>query len=348
LKGVCSCALCNTRQKPTGVITPRIERMRGYEIELTRSIDAGMGDCSSHFKFCDKGDGCSLLQPKDRDFCGCESCNAEKKVKEGGARKCPGHSCAERGTSQYLTEIVKNSVEFHEVQGDFSQHRRTPRDNEFWDLKTDSSCGYEIATPPLTGGVVEKVVGPVVKALQAEAELHKIEFVGNACGLHVTFDVQDVGARGIKQVVFTMLRHQAALVGTQAGYRRGNEACPFLQNGKDTRREVATVPNIKRQLPGRINNRGVMNLSKVQHGSDLIEFRYGGASLDIKEIAAFGVLNECLIQASLHRPEICITNNRKRRLFEEIVKPYIGDKRVEEAWEAVLEPRLKESTLGRV
>ena len=347
MRGSCECGLCAVRQKPTGVITPRAERLRGYEIELShRELSRIGANCGDHLKKCEDVSTCPSLVVPDEN-CNCEICTAERGDEAVAKPVCPGHSCTADGLEKYLTDIVKASAEFHGVEGDFRRHRRTPRDNDFWDLKTDSSCGYEIATPPLEGDLVESVIGPVVKAFQKEEELHRAKFLSNACGLHVTFDVQDVGSRGIKQIVFTVLRHQAALVGTQPEYRRNNRACPYLRTGKGTRRELAKVKNLKRELPPEMGDRGLLNLTKVQHGSDLIEFRYGGASLDIKEIAAFGILNECVVQASLMRPEVCITNNRKRRLFEEIVKPYIKDVRVQEAWEGVLAPRLKTADLWR-
>ena len=285
--------------------------------------------------------------------CDCEACKLEV-VPAGTKFECPGHGCTEKQTAQeYLKALVMGAERVHGVEGSFDvDYHSTPRDNDYFDLKRDNTCGYEIATPPVEGRHVMKAFGPLLSKLEEAAKEHGIEFVDKRCGLHCTFDVQDVGVRGVKQILFTALRHQAALVGTQPAYRKNNDTCKFVQGGMALKKAIAREKELspkgtKANIPPLKDKHYFANFMKVKDRG-LIEFRFGGATTDPAKVEAFGVLLECLIDASLRRPAICITNNRKRRLYEEIIKPYEGDERVRKAWKGVLEPELEKAELARV
>lgn len=364
MRGTCKCVLCQVRARPQGWLTGRAERLRGFELELD---DKGMSfsrtACIGHLKKCETEKECRALVPAQQEGdCDCEVCRAEQPAAVGW--KCPGHSCLEMNSGDprtLLLKVVKRAAAAagFRTHGNFTDWRKTERDNEFFDLKTDRSCGYEIATPPVTGKMVEKMLGPVLAALGNLEQMHKTSFATQRCGLHCTYDVQDLGLRGIKQILFTVSRHQAALVGTQPAYRRGNQFCKFLP-GMDhptgTARErcgcvkcsvskSTTFESSAWQIPALADHHALVDVAKGKHG--LVEFRFGGATLDLKEIQAYSVLGECVIDASITRPEVSASNNRKRRLYEEIIAPYLKDSRVVEAWEEVLKPRLEKGELAR-
>lgn len=64
-----------------------------------------------------------------------------------------------------------------------------------WDLKTDSTCEYELATPALTAADWPKVVA-VARALRRLGAT-----VNARCGTHVHHDANDLTARGLRSLV---------------------------------------------------------------------------------------------------------------------------------------------------
>lgn len=334
--------------------------MRGYEIEIDSSLVGKIGreSCKDHLMVCEEGRKCPAERVQGGQVsCDCLACRREAR---GEKKKwtCPGHHCAEGpgASTGFLRRVVEKGAKHFPVEGDFMHHHTTERDNAFWDLKRDGSCGYEIVTPPIEGGNFGRVIAPLVAAIREEEKRHKLEFMSDKCGLHCTFDVKDVGSRGIKQILFTVVRHQAALVATQAPYRKGNQFCKFIQGGVDFKKVVAKMGSMRRpgmegqktMLLERCSHYNLMNLTKVVGGKNLIEFRFGGATTDPAQMEAFGVLLECLIDAALNRPKIEVTNNRKRRLESEVIMPYMKDERVQRAWEKYLLPNLEKAELARI
>lgn len=349
----CRCPVHAARGKPVHV--ERKERLRGYEIELSsRQVDAlrDPRKCKGHSKKCGKGGRCSLrFDDGAGKDCNCIACQVESgKAKDPW--ECPGHPCCESGeTHRYLKDLVVTGARGgYAVQGGFDRHRNTPKDNDFWDLKTDGSCGFELVTPPMSGEEVPEVLGPVLRKLNESEKLHKTSFIDNHCGLHVTFDVNSVGTRGLKRILFTTLRHQEALVGTQPAYRKNNQFCKPIKPQNGLKKGIAGTVGLE-QLKRAGHNIGLdgkyylINLGKAFNGGGLIEFRFGGATTDAKVMDAFGILCECLIDAALTRPKVTTLKDIKERFFEEIIKPFLSDRRVKRAWESVLYPQLAKVTL---
>ncbi len=68
-------------------------------------------------------------------------------------------------------------------------------DGSTWDLKTDSTCEYELATPALTAADWPKVVAV------AEALRRRGATVSVRCGTHVHHDANDLTSRGLRSLV---------------------------------------------------------------------------------------------------------------------------------------------------
>ena len=88
----------------------------------------------------------------------------------------------------------------------------------------------------------------------------------------------------------------------------------------------------------------VVNFTKVAKYK-LVEFRFGGMTTNLEELLAFGTLAECMVAAG-RRPKYSETGERKKKFYEEVIEPFVDDKRVRDAW-GVLNERLKKADLGR-
>lgn len=376
----CNCPICLSKGTNGHGVT-REKRLRGWEFEISLAAISAFtdADCKGHLTFCEKDKKCPLEAMQEKEGpCDCLACQIELGVKEKKFQ-CPGHGCftpkkkkrqqsrayeafepadleaRDLGTPgaalDWLNDTVIKAVDGQfAVKGEFRGHRTTPRDNDYWDLKTDGSCGYEIATPPVEGEDVEIAILPVVKAIQMEEQRHGGKRVmDNKCGLHCTFDVRDVGVRGAKKILLMALRHQAALIGTQPAYRKNNQYCKFIQRHPKLKKVLAGVrrPETMAMEPATKDRYNFINLSKVYNGLGLIEFRFGGATTEPKQVEAYGVLLECLIEAALRRPKVSAASDRKKKLYQEVIEPFLGDERVKRAWKETLGPALEAAELAR-
>lgn len=368
--GTCGCALCKTRMRPSHTMTPRKERLRGFEFELDIQAIDGM-QCAGHLLMCS---GPAVWKkrhrPADDGDCDCEVCMKER-PKDGQKYPCGGHPCVVDGVAPYLTNVVKGADSPYPVRGDFTQYTHTPKDNEFWELKTDRSCGFELASPPMAADEMKAVVAPVLDVIVEEERKHRTPYTSPRCGLHCTFDIQDLGLRGLKQILFTVAKHQAAMLATQPPDRKNNVFCAPLKDVGKLMRGLARThslagvrmrdmdeeapptvagvdPHVAQLIQARQPGRGpIINIAKWQkHG--LVEFRFGGATTDWRAAEAYATMLECAIEAAIRRPAVYVPGgrySRKTALFKEVMEPYIKDRRVEAAWE-MMAPRLEEARLG--
>lgn len=348
------CVVCDLRGQET--VKPA-DRLRGFEIEISRRMVEQLSStqtCKEHLRKCDGR--CQKKRTRADEPCDCKLCLKEKAASEKpDAVKlvCPGHPCLEQAheSPTFLAKFLTDAgVACH---GSFENWRRTPRNNDYWDLKTDSSCGYEIATPPWRGAVTRDMLENGLKGLVQLEAAHKGWLLqDDACGLHVTFDISDQGLRGVKRILLMAVRHQSAMLGTQPKYRWNNRNCQKFgevwlgtMNSPGLKRRITYIQSAGRLQEVVPEKYFLINTKKFADGEGLLEFRFGGATVDAAKIAAYGVLVECLIQSAIERPAMVDTSDRKKRLYQEIIKPYIADRRVQEAWETVLWPALQDVQL---
>jgi hypothetical protein len=331
-----------------------VDRLRGFEIELSSSAIEALSEverCKKHLSRCD---GRCQVEASNEP-CDCKVCLKEQvalALKE--KPECPGHPCWDPGKEKsgiFLAGVMMKSG--LDMEGSFIDWRRTPRDNRYWDLKTDSSCGFEIATPPWTGKMVGEELGKGLAPLVTLEAAHPgWRLQDDRCGLHCTIDVSDQGLRGVKQILLMAARHQSALLGTQPKYRWNNHNCrKFGEAWLGT----VNTPGFKRRVTY-IQSAGqlreivpekyfLVNTKKFQDGEGLLEFRFGGAVIAAEKIEAYGVLIECLVQAAIEHPVTVETSDRKKRLYKEVIEPFIKDQRVQKAWEGALWPALADVSL---
>lgn len=88
---------------------------------------------------------------------------------------------------------LKTKIQESLAQQNISHHRVETRDWErtynndcLWICKTDSSCGYEVCTPPLRGPNELKILGNICGYLRDEGAIFD-----DCCGLHVHISLSD-------------------------------------------------------------------------------------------------------------------------------------------------------------
>jgi predicted DNA-binding WGR domain protein len=92
---------------------------------------------------------------------------------------------------------------------------------EVWDLKRDGSCGYEFASPILSG---EAGIFDAKLAVEKIQEVCK-NAVNQKCGLHVTVDVSDHNNDDIKRFAIGYLKAQEHFYAECAEWRQHNQYC---------------------------------------------------------------------------------------------------------------------------
>lgn len=92
-----------------------------------------------------------------------------------------------------------------------------------WDLKTDSSCGYEIASPVITTYDHLVKAAKVVEVIKRHGG-----FVNEKCGLHVHIDMNHIDAATFERVMRFMSRYENAFFLLADQTRQSNQYCRKL------------------------------------------------------------------------------------------------------------------------
>jgi len=110
-----------------------------------------------------------------------------------------------------------------------------------WDVKRDGSCGFEFASPILSGdaGIFDAKLA--VEKIQEECPTA----VNSNCGLHVTVDVSDFSDEQLKQLVVGYLKAQEHFYSECNNSRQNNQYCK--RNPTSRIRDIIGMPssNIK-------------------------------------------------------------------------------------------------------
>lgn len=96
-------------------------------------------------------------------------------------------------------------------------------DGALWDLKTDSSCGYELATPALTWDNWPEVEA-VLLALQAAGAR-----IDRRCGLHVHHMANDLRATGLRRLILLWAAYERVLLAVVKPERSSNHYCRTVE-----------------------------------------------------------------------------------------------------------------------
>lgn len=178
-------------------------------------------------------------------------------------------------------------------------------DGRTWDLKTDSSCGYELATPALTW-MDWPVIEAVLTALRGAGAR-----VNNRTGLHVHHECRDFGDRGIRRMVTLWARNEAALVACCLPRRANNGYCETIAHkvtydvSPSARvvdaMQTATGENLRRLGVNGVG-RSALNLSHFWSRAT-IEVRLFHGTLNLTDVKAWVLLTQNIVEeAASTRP----------------------------------------------
>lgn len=183
-------------------------------------------------------------------------------------------------------------------------------DGTRWDVKTDSSCGFEVATPALTmdrdGHCAELRAG--IDAINTVRPR-----VDRQCGLHVHIDCRDLTWRQMQTLVVLWMRYEPYFFELFPRSRRANHYCPPLRKSEwggqhgyswTSMRELMTATNEDAfRRFGRGAPRGALNLSGWWHHGR-IEFRLGSGTTDYDKVRNWVLIVLALVDRAKNGPDV--------------------------------------------
>ena len=129
--------------------------------------------------------------------------------------------------------MLRNAIDPHTTRLNSREAGYWHSDGSHWDIKTDSSCGWEVASPALlldSYGDNEELKG-VCGGLTLIRPV-----VNRSCGLHVHVDVSDFSWRDVQRVVALWARYEPFFFELMPLARRNNQFCHAMN------REAWTSP----------------------------------------------------------------------------------------------------------
>jgi hypothetical protein len=173
---------------------------------------------------------------------------------------------------------------------------------QFWDVKTDSSCGWEVATPALfvdADGECAELRGGCNALQRLQPRIDR------TCGLHVHVEVTDFDWEDLQRLISLWCRYEPFFFQLTPPSRWENEYCyPICRSRWGTRTGPywasalaairATNENTFNAAAGRLG-RGALN---VNHWfmSGRIEFRLGAGSVDYAKIRNWVLILLAVVQ----------------------------------------------------
>jgi len=202
------------------------------------------------------------------------------------------------------------------------------RGNSAWIVKTDSSCGrtcneygVELASPVLSGWEGIDEVRVICEALDAEATRRGVKLVNKRCGVHVHVSADDLGAKGLKNLVQGVKKWEPVFYATQphSRFRSGwaKEVSVDMARIKKVR-TIQDLEDIWESYPntaGRGTRYHGLNLEPYwRQGS--VEFRYFAGTANFEK-ATFNILLAVLtVQAAKQAGQIRCS--AREQTFEQI------------------------------
>lgn len=159
------------------------------------------------------------------------------------------------------------------VRVDSSYHAS---DGSKWDLKTDSSCGYEIATP-----AISKYSDLVNAARVTELITSNGGTVNERCGLHVHVDMGDITPEKFQLIMRFMARYENAFFLMAGPSRQSNHFCKKLAH------QVSTVKTDPARFRSAWGDKYFWLNGTHLRGIGTLEFRLMESTLDSAAIVGW-------------------------------------------------------------
>ena len=159
-------------------------------------------------------------------------------------------------------------------------------DGTAWDVKRDGSCGYEFASPILSGDA------GIFDAKLAVEKIREVcpDAVNVKCGLHVTIDVSDHSPADLKRLAIAYLKAQEHFYAQCNESRQHNQYCQ--RNPLTRLQDMIDSKSIERVLDGA---GGWRNHSDRYHGLNwtrvfskkVIEFRMMESTVAVRKVGSW-------------------------------------------------------------
>lgn len=161
--------------------------------------------------------------------------------------------------------ITGQNVEIH-------SYSHTCSNYNYWDCKTDSSCGIELVSPILSGPSKLKEAAEILPIL-----LNNNFTINNRCGQHVHVEIKDFTEEQAGIIAAYWMKIERFILNGTPAHRRGNYFCQLLteRSAVDVGYEYSPV----RILSSMATGRDAINFQN-RNGRGTVEFRFGEMSFD--------------------------------------------------------------------
>lgn len=122
-----------------------------------------------------------------------------------------------------ITNLVKTQTN---MLTDTTYHHSTHNNFDRWVVKPDSSCGFEVCSPPVTGEKGINQICGVVKALKE----HPSVICDDRCSLHVHVNVQDLSKEQLASVLVYWIKCESVFFDLMPPGRKRNRYCMTIGN----------------------------------------------------------------------------------------------------------------------
>lgn len=195
---------------------------------------------------------------------------------------------------------VRDVLRQFDIDCQYENYNHVTRD--YWKIVSDSSCGYELVSPPLKGEKGIEEVKKVCEALKnANASVNK------NTGFHVHHDASDFTVDVFKRLYCIYVRYENVIDSMMPNSRRGSNnwycksvcgICDDIYDAFDRKqvtlqkiKSCKSIVDIERLFNTRYLKLNVQ--SYVKHGT--IEFRQHSGTLDFQKILNWVILTQLMI-----------------------------------------------------
>lgn len=177
-----------------------------------------------------------------------------------------------RTDREFLAECIKAAGQRAQITGYQHDASKTT-----WTCKTDSSCGYEIASRIMGSNTSpSKTLEDLDVLFEVVDQLHNRKApVDDSCGTHVHIYVGDLGDHGIQSFLLLWSKLEKTVMDMMPKSRKSNGYCPLAWKYLRPDKEFSYSELTQRAF----NQRGAVNLSYLrQRGT--VEFRLAEGTND--------------------------------------------------------------------
>lgn len=206
-----------------------------------------------------------------------------------------------------------------------------------WKIVTDSSCGYELVSPPLSGPEAFEQIKIVCEVLNATGST-----VNKKCGLHVHHNANDFTVNTFKNLMNLYIRFEDVIDSMMPDSRRANnnQYCHSLRTRGFSMSNVSDNINLQLKRIHQVKSVGEMvhllgsryyklNFEAyTKHGT--VEFRHHSGTIDAEKIINWIIFTQAMVNASFAGMNIWEYNPEKETINEllkklRMIKSYTND-----------------------